>query len=226
MGGLKYYILATYAAQIFQICFYSAPSAGSTLEMLFKLKKDPKGSRQHPAAAAMRSRPKVVMLVLATLAVTITSLIPLITIIHPPVFRLLLPVMSAPNDLMTPVCILLLVLGNVLTYIAVATLRSHVSFHEFGETTRLHTAGIYGYLRNPITVGLALIYAGFFLALPSAVMLIGLIFFLVNSNYRIKMEEIYLQRAFGDDYTRYRQQVSKFFPLFRMMRYFGFRFRN
>jgi len=218
MGGLKYFILATYAAQIVQICFYSAPSAGSTLEMLFKLKKDPEGSRQHPAAAALRSRSKVAMLVLATLAVTITSLIPLITIMHPRIFKLLLPVMSAPNELMQTVCILFLVLGNVLTYIAVATLRCHVSFHGFGETTRLHTAGIYGYLRNPITVGLALVYAGFFLALPSAVMLIGLIFFLVNSNYRIKMEEIYLQRAFGDDYTRYRQQVGKFFPLFRIKR--------
>ena len=85
--------------------------------------------------------------------------------------------MANPSGLMQTTCILFLVLGNVLTYAAVATLRSHVSFHAFGETTRLYTSGIYGWVRNPITVGLALIYAGFFLALPSAAMLLGLIFF-------------------------------------------------
>jgi protein-S-isoprenylcysteine O-methyltransferase Ste14 len=152
------------------------------------------------------------LLILATLTVTTTSLIPLVTIIYPPIIKLLGPFMANPSGLMQTTCILFLVLGNVLTYAAVATLRSHVSFHAFGETTRLYTSGIYGWVRNPITVGLALIYAGFFLALPSAAMLLGLIFFLLNSAYRINMEEVYLQRAFGDEYVRYKRQVGKYLP--------------
>jgi len=90
----------------------------------------------------------------------------------------------------------------------IQTLLGHVHL----ETTRLYTSGIYGCVRNPITVGLALIYAGFFLALPSAAMLIGLIFFLLNSAYRIKMEEVYLQRAFGEEYVRYKRRVGKYLP--------------
>ena len=181
MGGLTFFILATYAAQTAQVCFFSVPSAASTIEMLFKVKKDPGRSKQHPVAATVRSRPKMAMLIIATLAVTITWLIPLITIIHPPVIKLLAPLMSKPPGFMKMICILFLVSGNVLTYVAVATLRSHVNFHAFGETTRLHTSGIYGCLRNPITVGLSFIYVGFFLALPSTAMLIGVIFFLLNS---------------------------------------------
>jgi len=210
MGGLTFFILATYAAQIIQVCFFSVPSAGSTVEMLFKVKKDPGRTDHHPAAA--RSRIKMALLILATLTVTTTSLIPLVTIIYPPIIKLLGPFMANPSGLMQTTCILFLVLGNVLTYAAVATLRSHVSFHAFGETTRLYTSGIYGWVRNPITVGLALIYAGFFLALPSAAMLLGLIFFLLNSAYRINMEEVYLQRAFGDEYVRYKRQVGKYLP--------------
>jgi hypothetical protein len=50
MGVLTFFILATYAAQIIQIYFFSVPSAGSTVEMLFKVKKDPARANCHPAA--------------------------------------------------------------------------------------------------------------------------------------------------------------------------------
>ena len=97
MGVLTFFILATYAAQIIQIYFFTVPSAGSTVEMLFKVKKDPARANCHPAAAAIRSRFKMTLLILATLAVTTTSLIPLITIVYPPIFKLLIPLMEKPN---------------------------------------------------------------------------------------------------------------------------------
>ena len=121
MDELTFFILATYAAQIFQICFFSVPSAGSTVEMLFKVKKGPARADRHPAAAAIRSRSQMTLLIVATLTVTTTSLIPLITIIYPPIFKLLVPFMTKPSGLMKTICILLLVSGNVLTYVAVAS---------------------------------------------------------------------------------------------------------
>lgn len=219
MDGLTYFILTTYAVQFILVCFFRVPSAGSTVEMVCKVKKAPGPARYHPAAAAIRSRPQMIMLILATLAVTAAWLIPLIAGIYPPIIKLLVPFMASPPKLMKAVCIVLLISGNVLTCIAVATLRSHVSFTRFGETTRLHTSGIYSCSRNPVTVGLALIFAGFFLALPSAAMLIGFIIFLLNSAYRIKMEEIYLHRTFGEDYEQYKQQVGKYFPKLERAKY-------
>jgi protein-S-isoprenylcysteine O-methyltransferase Ste14 len=212
MNGLTFVILATYAAQVIQVCFFAVPSAGSTVEILFKVKKNPACAVRHPSAAAIHCRLKMIMLIAATLAVAATSLIPLVSIVYPPVIKLFAPLMVKPTGLMKTVCILLLVLGNVLAYTAAGTLRAHVSFHTFGEATRLHTAGIYGCMRNPITVGLALIYAGFILALPSAVMLAGFSLFLLNSAYRIKMEEAYLQSAFGEQYAQYKRRVGKYFP--------------
>ncbi len=212
MDLLTFFILATYISQIVQVCFYSVPSAGSTVEMLVKVKNDPAHSSQHPAAAAIQSRYKVVLLIAATVSVTATSLIPLITVCYPPFFQLLIPLMAQPTNLMKWIAIECLATGNIITYLAVATLKRNVSFHAFGETTRLYTAGLYRFLRNPITLGLALIYIGFVLALPSVGMLVGFMLFLLNSSHRIRMEEIYLERSFGDDYRQYKQQVGKYFP--------------
>ena len=212
MDVLTFFILATYTSQIIQVCLYSVPSAGSTVEMLDKVKHDPASARLHPSAAAIQSRFKVVLLIAATVLVTATAMIPLGIIIYPPFFQFLIPLMAKPTNLMKWIAIECLVTGNIITYVAVATLKRNVSFHDFGETTRLYTSGLYGFLRNPITLGLILIYIGFVLALPSVGMLVGFILFILNSSYRIRMEEIYLERAFGEDYRQYKQQVGKYFP--------------
>jgi protein-S-isoprenylcysteine O-methyltransferase Ste14 len=88
------------------------------------------------------------------------------------------------------------------------------SFHNFGETKKLYTGGIFGFVRNPITLGLVLIYGGFILALPSGVMILGFVIFLLNSSRRIKMEEHYLERSFGDQYLQYKKRVGKYWPKF------------
>jgi protein-S-isoprenylcysteine O-methyltransferase Ste14 len=206
------FILATYAFQIIMVCFFPVPSAASTVEMLFKLGKDSQLSLNHPAKLAIQSAPRMLVLVAATIAVIIAALIPLLTIIFPPTVAYLFPFVKARPNILTTLSILLLIGGNVLTVVAVRTLRSHVTFHEFGEADSLHTAGIYGIIRNPITVGLAAIFTGFFLALPSVVMLLGFIVFLLNTAYRVGMEETYLERTFGKEYVRYKRQVGKYFP--------------
>ena len=151
-------------------------------------------------------------MVTATITVIVTALMPLITMIFPAAAGYLFPLVKAQPSFLTVISTLMMIGGNILTFVAVRTLRSHVTFHEFGEARRLHTAGIYNIIRNPITIGLAAIFIGFFLALPSVVMLLGVIVFLLNSAYRVGMEEVYLERTFGVEYVRYKNQVGKYFP--------------
>jgi protein-S-isoprenylcysteine O-methyltransferase Ste14 len=210
---LDYFIIGTYIAQTFQIFFYSVPSAGSTCEMLFNLKRKSTSLKRHPGAAVIHSTPKMIGTTTATLAVLATSIIPLLTVLFPEMNRYLLPFINIPpSSGLAIISAGLLLPGNSLTYIAVATLKAHVRFHEFGETVQLHTAGIYRHIRNPITLGLAAIFTGFVMARPSVVMLLGLIIFLLNAGYRIKMEEVYLERTFSDDYLQYKNNVAKYFP--------------
>ena len=205
-------ILATYAFQIILICFFPVPSAGSTIEMLFKVRKDKNFSKNHPAKYVGQSIPIAIVMVIATLVVSSTSLVPLISIIYPQVVNYLFSFVTVLPDTMIIISITLLIIGNTLTFVAVRTLRSYVTFHQFGETTKLYTSGIYGHIRNPITVGLAAIFAGFLLTLPSAVMLVGFAVFIFNSECRVRMEEVYLQRTFGEEYRQYQNRVGKYFP--------------
>jgi protein-S-isoprenylcysteine O-methyltransferase Ste14 len=216
MFWTKIIIVATYAFQIILICFFPVPSGGSTAEMLFKMRKDNDFATNHPAKSVLQSIPMTIVMITATLTVTAAWLIPLTTIIFPGVVDYVCPFVKVLPNTLKISSILLLVIGNGLTYVAVRTLRSNVTFHQFGETTRLHTSGIYGYIRNPITTGLAAIFFGFMLSLPSAAMLIGFAVFLLNSGYRVRMEEIYLRRVFGAEYSRYQNQVGKYFPKISM----------
>lgn len=209
---LDYFIIATYAAQIIQICFYSVPSAGSTFEMLFKVRKNPASATNHPASTAIKSTSKIIFMLAATLAVLLASMIPGFTLLFPQTNRYLLPLIEKPWPSLSIISALLLIYGNIITFVAVAALRNQVRFHEFGEATRLYTAGIYRYVRNPISLGLAAIFAGFAFTRPSVVMLIGFGVFLLNSNFRIKMEEVYLQKTFGNQYAQYRDRVGRYFP--------------
>ena len=215
MYWLDYFIIGTYIAQAFQIFFYSLPSAGSTCEMLFNLKRKKGPANRHPGVRIIESKAKMVITVAATLAVLAASMVPVLTLLFPELTPFLLPLIKSPSPGLSLISAGLLVSGNGLTYIAVATLKAHVRFHDFGEATRLYTAGIYGCVRNPITLGLAAIFTGFVLARPAVVMLLGLVIFLLNAGYRIKMEEVYLEKAFGDDYRQYKREVGKYFPKFQ-----------
>jgi protein-S-isoprenylcysteine O-methyltransferase Ste14 len=216
MHWLDYFIIATYIAQIYQVCFFAVPSAGSTAEMLSNRKRNSKSAERHPGATVVRSAPQMIVTIGATVAVVSAAMIPLLTVAFPAVNRYLMPLLKMPPS--TSLSIIsagLLLLGNSLTFIAVATLRANVSFHEFGETTRLYTGGIYCTVRNPITLGLGIIFAGFVLARPTVVMLIAWIIFALNSHYRIHMEEVYLEKTFGKDYLQYKDRVGKYVPKVR-----------
>ena len=220
MGGkdesvhwLDYFIIATYIAQIYQICFFAVPSAGSTAEMLSNRKRQSTSSKRHPGATVVHSVPQMAAAVAATLAVLAAAMIPMMTVVFPAANRHLLPFATIPPPTgLSVISAGLLLVGNILTFIAVGTLRANVSFHKFGETARLHTAGIYRTVRNPITLGLGIIFTGFMLARPSVAMLMGWIIFALNCHYRVRMEEVYLQNTFGNDYRRYKEATGKYFP--------------
>ena len=215
MHWLDYLIIATYIAQACQIFFYAVPSAGSTCEMFFNLKKKSIVTHPHPAAGVRQAGSRMFISAAVTLTVMAVSMIPLLSLLFPELNPYFLPLSQTSLPVLSIISAALLIAGNSLTFIAVATLRAHVRFDEFGETVRLHTSGIYGYMRNPITLGLATISAGFVLARPSVALLLGMTIFLLNAEYRIKMEEVYLQTAFRDKYPQYRNNVGKYFPKFK-----------
>lgn len=210
----KFVLLATYLVQAFQIFWLKVPSAGSTVEMFGRVRLDPGTARNHPAAQVLQSRLKAVMLITATAITTLVFLLPLIVELCPSVWYLLLPLGPLPQSSFRLAAVILLIIGNLLSTAGACTLKKHVTFHDFGETKRLYTDGIYRFVRNPVSSGLIVLYTGFLCYLPSVVMAVGVAVVIVNSQARIRMEEIYLKRTFGDSYRRYQQSTGKYLPKF------------
>jgi protein-S-isoprenylcysteine O-methyltransferase Ste14 len=74
----------------------------------------------------------------------------------------------------------------------------------------LQTKGIYSYTRNPMYVGLALVYLGLtcFIGNWWNVILLPLLLFLIQW-FVIRKEEAYLEREFGADYNEYKKRVRR-----------------
>jgi len=84
--------------------------------------------------------------------------------------------------------------------------------------TFLVTRGPFSYVRNPLYLGNMLMYFGagvmsnaIFPWLPIA----ALLYFIFQYSLIVSLEEEYLLEKFGEEYARYCQGVSRFFPSFR-----------
>ncbi|MBC2735592.1 MAG: isoprenylcysteine carboxylmethyltransferase family protein [Desulfobacteraceae bacterium] len=105
-----------------------------------------------------------------------------------------------------------LVAGNVLIAVAVFTLNRCSVFNDAGQSEALVTGGVFGLMRHPIVGGLGLLYLGFFLVLPSPLVLVGLICFGWHQQRRLAAEEVLLENRFGVPYRQYRCRVGRFWP--------------
>lgn len=77
-------------------------------------------------------------------------------------------------------------------------------------TTLVATTGPYRWTRNPMYLGMALIYAGLAIGLdgPIAFALLPLVLIAIQTQV-IAREERYLEAKFGDDYRRYKAEVRR-----------------
>jgi hypothetical protein len=79
-------------------------------------------------------------------------------------------------------------------------------------TTLIATTGPYRWTRNPMYLGMALIYAGLAIGFdgPIAFALLPLVLIAIQTQV-IAREERYLEAKFGDDYRRYKAEVRRWF---------------
>ncbi len=79
------------------------------------------------------------------------------------------------------------------------------------EKTRLITGGIYQMSRNPAFLGFDLVYIGIAMMFFHWILLVTSLFAIVMLHLQIvKVEEIFLMEAFGEEYRRYRQKVCRY----------------
>jgi protein-S-isoprenylcysteine O-methyltransferase Ste14 len=89
-------------------------------------------------------------------------------------------------------------------------LRVKTSPNPNRPATSLILSGPYGFSRNPMYIGLTLLYAGLvtFLQLPWGLLFLPLVVWLVTA-WVIRPEEKYLEGKFGNEYLEYKRSVRR-----------------
>ena len=107
------------------------------------------------------------------------------------------------------------VLGGVLALACVVTFvrRGRGTPAPFDPPTEFVAAGPYGWVRNPMYVGGALLLLGAGLALGSPVVCgLGAVFLVLAHLFVVLYEEPRLARRFGPQYERYKATVPRWVP--------------
>ncbi len=106
---------------------------------------------------------------------------------------------------------ILLIAGIMLLLPAIAQfIRTRNTLITIRPAQSLQTEGIYAFSRNPMYLGLLLLYSGASLIWGNWwCLFFWPVVFLINQEYIIKREERYLTRRFGAEYEEYRSRVRK-----------------
>ena len=123
---------------------------------------------------------------------------------------LLLPAGAVFPGWLAPTGGLCLLVGNALIGWAVLTLKRHTHFDAGGQSRQLVTGGVFGIIPHPIVSGMGMIYLGFFLILPSPLVLAGLGCYAWHQKRRVAAEEELLTHRFGPRYQNYRHRTGWF----------------
>ena len=89
----------------------------------------------------------------------------------------------------------------------------------WSPTSRLVVSGLYAHVRNPMILGVIIVLLGEALAFGSwRILAWATAFFAINTLYFVMLEEPGLEKRFGEDYRRYRQNVPRWMPRLRPWR--------
>ena len=108
--------------------------------------------------------------------------------------------------------VVLMAAGAALAVPAIRAFRSAGTHVEpWKPALVLATTGIYGYVRNPMYVGLTLLLVGLGIALASDWTLVMTVAFALTIHFGVVLrEERYLEAKFGDEYRQYKARVPRY----------------
>jgi protein-S-isoprenylcysteine O-methyltransferase Ste14 len=104
--------------------------------------------------------------------------------------------------------ILLVISGRLITFGSMLYLRRENN--QTQNSFKLHTNGIFKLTRNPGLDGMFLFFVGFGIIFPSLFIWIGLLFYVLYMQFRVKIEEEFLKQLFGQIYYQYMKNTKRF----------------
>lgn len=195
----------------FELVFLHVPSVASVYQLCIKRasistylsKPLEKGILQHTINWPFGK--KLLFIIIPTGISIITGLFPLICSISVLFYNRYyfepLPVFNAIG------CILI-ILGRTFTIFATLDIRK--KNNQEGDSFMLKQQGFFKISRNPLLLGMYVMYTGMALLFFNYAFYIGLIIYFSNMHYRLLVEEDFLQQLFGEAYKQYKASTNRY----------------
>ena len=128
--------------------------------------------------------------------------------------KFLLPFWYLEKDTLIYIGWALLVLSLLFVWFAQSNMREswRIGIDEENKT-ELVTNGFFAISRNPIFLGIMIANIGLFLVLPNAFTLLIIALSTVSINTQIRLEEEFLKKEFGNNYTEYLSKVNRWLTI-------------
>jgi protein-S-isoprenylcysteine O-methyltransferase Ste14 len=128
--------------------------------------------------------------------------------------KFLMPFWFLKNEYFVYVGWILLIISLLFVWFAQGNMREswRIGIDEENKT-ELVTNGFFAFSRNPIFLGIMIANIGLFLVLPNAFTLLIIALSTVSINTQIRLEEEFLKKEFGNQYTEYLTKVNRWLTL-------------
>jgi protein-S-isoprenylcysteine O-methyltransferase Ste14 len=211
---VSFVVIASYAILLLELIFLHVPSVASVYQLVWIKKSIINYHNEkltHGRLYLVLHWPtikKLLLLGLPTGISIITGLLPLIYI----------------GCLLTKVCsweqlnnisimqnivgMLLIICGRIFTVYATLVIRQEN--RQTKESFQLKTDGVFGFSRNPLLVGMYVMYVGMLVVFPQILFALGLFVYVLNMHFRILLEEDFLLFQFGKPFHEYQQHVRRY----------------
>jgi len=202
-------VLAAYASLVIELTAIHVPSVASSRSLWSPSDELlATGSSRLRRVLGLRRSVKLVALAMPLLVLYALYLYPLavIAVGSDPLGDYLL----VPGPGMQIAAVVLMVLGRALALLTAVALRR--CNRDAGDSVSLLTAGPFRWSRNPGLVGMYVFVVGMWLAMPSASMLAGIVFYVCYMDFKVRLEEDFLRGHLGEPYVLYQARTGRYFP--------------
>ncbi len=202
----KVVVIVAYALIVAELVFFPIPSEASTVAILSrKNRSDPSYGGEKRKLRHTLYRAYVVA---SSIVVLCAFCIPLAWVFWPQIGQLLFPLKIVRGFLPKLLGIIAITSGSCISLWAVKEL--HAFIRRNPSCDQLKTDGIYSKSRNPITLGIHIVYIGFIFTVPSWIMIFGFIIYCFHMNHKIKIEEKNLESKYGRAFRDYKKRVGRY----------------
>ncbi len=200
-------LVITYVFQVVIVLCLPVPSPVS-LDRNFIVSKKSVNLDISEAHSATRLLSNYILAIIALIG----ALVPAVTLLFPTVYKYCVPFFQTIPILPESLLIGLLFGGNIIVFGAVLTIRKNTGFNKTGESYKLISTGIFGFVQHPMITGLGMIYLAILSMTPCLITAAGAGAFYYHLKHQVLLEEKLLLLRFGKSYSSYQKKVGRFLP--------------